>query len=340
MGILEFLRRSFGTTTPIDAPAYDRQAAADRAVDGTDPRLRLVPGYVKKLVPGIDAAAVHIRGVVLALPGPVPADPEGWSSDPAVRAFFAGVSDIQWAASKSAELQAFFKDNPGATEAYGLLGGQWAERTVLGSALDGDRVIADVPRRTLGFPEKRVIAIAGDELAARRALAWRIYDFLIIQALKRLSEIKSRKEALEQERGMLKARLQFLARGQAGLQGLTGNGAGADAAEIECSLAENERALSEIPSGPQTLGRHLSEVRKVLAGAAELVRLDTVDVRLDRVNNIIEGGDAGQGPVADLRFTRVALPNRPMVGVMIARFRREDMLSKESVLDLAGRRLL
>jgi hypothetical protein len=50
----------------------------ERAVDGTDPRLRLLPGYRKRLREPVIHAIEQVVALVDAMPAPVPAGLEGY----------------------------------------------------------------------------------------------------------------------------------------------------------------------------------------------------------------------------------------------------------------------
>ena len=51
------------------------QEAIERAVDGTDPRLRAISGYRKRLREPVIRAIDHVVRVVNELPAPIPANP-------------------------------------------------------------------------------------------------------------------------------------------------------------------------------------------------------------------------------------------------------------------------
>ena len=66
--------------------------ANERAVDGTDTRLRLVPGYRRHLREPVIHAIDHVVALVDAIPSPLVADRRGYSAEPRLAAVFASAA--------------------------------------------------------------------------------------------------------------------------------------------------------------------------------------------------------------------------------------------------------
>ena len=77
-------------------------------VDNTDPRIRVVPRYKKKLTPAVMRTAQHLAGIIRALPEHLELSRDRWSDDPRLNAFFASAGDIPQAMARSADLRAYF----------------------------------------------------------------------------------------------------------------------------------------------------------------------------------------------------------------------------------------
>ncbi len=72
--------------TASKLPAALVKTAIERAVDGTDPRLRIVSGYARILKKPVLQAADYIIGMIDGLPGPVVANGASLEADPGLAA--------------------------------------------------------------------------------------------------------------------------------------------------------------------------------------------------------------------------------------------------------------
>ncbi len=67
---------------------------SDRAIDGTDPRLRAAGSYRKRLREPVEQAAQHIISLVDGLPPAVEISRRSYGSDPRLRAFFVSADHL------------------------------------------------------------------------------------------------------------------------------------------------------------------------------------------------------------------------------------------------------
>ncbi len=70
------------------------EQATERAVDGSDPRLRLVPGYRKRLRRPVIHAIDHVIALVDGIPAPLTAGPDGYRGDFRLAALFASAGEM------------------------------------------------------------------------------------------------------------------------------------------------------------------------------------------------------------------------------------------------------
>ena len=92
-----FLKSLFGSRED-EASGEDParlSAAVEEAIEGTDPRLRMVSGVNKKLRVPVGRSLAHARKLVAVLPGPSEISKTIFGSDPQVRALFAFVDHIR-----------------------------------------------------------------------------------------------------------------------------------------------------------------------------------------------------------------------------------------------------
>src|SRR5512139_4271420 len=79
--------------------------AIERAVDGTDRRLRALSGYKKRLRPAVIHAIDHVVELVDSLPPPLELNGRNYGSDAELSAYFASVDHMNEMLSRDAELR-------------------------------------------------------------------------------------------------------------------------------------------------------------------------------------------------------------------------------------------
>jgi hypothetical protein len=188
--------------------------AIERAVDGTDPWLRSVSGYKKKLRPAVIRAIDHVIALVDGLPPPIPVDLQCRGDDPLLKAFFISLDEMRKVFGTDRMLTGFLRGAAVVPEKIiALLAMEMNEKVILGSELSGDIVVRDVPQLTVGFEAHRLIDPSGDQEETRRLLMRRAYDNLIKCALKRITMTMSERKYLERRRALLQSKLALLERG-------------------------------------------------------------------------------------------------------------------------------
>ena len=82
--------------------------AVERVVQGTEPKIRFVSGYQKKLRPAIESALRYIDALVEQIPGALEVNKAAFVNNPQVHAFFVNIEHLQTSFSRSPELREFF----------------------------------------------------------------------------------------------------------------------------------------------------------------------------------------------------------------------------------------
>lgn len=238
--------------------------AIERAVDGTDPWIRAVSGYRKKLRPAVLCAMDHVVALVDALPPTVLVEPGSYDSDNRLRVFF----------TSSAELQRVLAGDPGLEELlHGRGGGlpritallvmEKQEKTILGSELSGQIVLRDVPQVTVSFQAQRLLDPAASEEETRRQLKRRAYDHLLSIALRQISGVKTERDKLARHRALLQAKLNLLQRGDWGFEEGRADGH-LGITEIEERLKKIEASLLKYGGDDRMLEVYLETLAGVL----------------------------------------------------------------------------
>lgn len=90
--MLQLFQSIFGASPDAAAP-YPPELI-ERAVDGTDPRLRALSGYRKKLRSAVIHAIDHVVTMVDGLPPALDLNPRSYGVDPEITAYFASKDEI------------------------------------------------------------------------------------------------------------------------------------------------------------------------------------------------------------------------------------------------------
>lgn len=256
--------------------------AIERAVDGTDPWIRAVYGYKRKLRPAVLHAIDHVVALVDDTGPPLPLDLASYDDNPNLRTYFISASELGTFLAREPNL-AELRGQGGVSRhgATGLLLMVKHERLTLGAEMSGNVVQRDVPQVTVSFESHRLMDLNGEEEETRYQLKRRAYDHLLRIALGRIAEMKTRRGALEKHRALLTAKLSLLGRGGFGFDPRSGHKV--DVAEAEKSLAEIESRLLEIGKDDKMLEVYLGVVADVLGRAEEHLWLGKETLFVDRM---------------------------------------------------------
>jgi hypothetical protein len=221
VSVLKFLSSLFAPPAEDDE-GPDRaliDAAIERAVDGTDRRLRALDNYRRRLREPVERAVDHVIALVDAMPAPTEISAHSFGADPRIRAFFSSVDHLHSVLGKLKDVRQYQAHcvDVAADEIFGLLVMQKDERTVLGMELEGDAVRKDVVQVAVSFSHHRYIAPASSEKDTRWELKKRAFDFLIERALEQLALETRKRVELDRQRCLLRRKLDALRAGNWGL---------------------------------------------------------------------------------------------------------------------------
>lgn len=268
--------------------------AIDRAVEGTDPRVRLLPGYRRRLRAPVLEAIDHVVGLVDAIQAPVPATKAGYGADARLAALFASPAAMLQTLSRDAALDAFLSTGAGraASQITALLLAERNERTVLGIAMDGDQVRRDVPQVTVSFAGHVLRDPAADEAETRRQLKRRAFDHMITLALERIAARGVERANLERQRDLLRRKLDDLRRGGWQFDAAQAEHTTAPAA-IEADLEEIGAQLEALGAEQNVLKAHLDTIIETLSDARRQLWTEPVRLTIDAMNIRRDATDPG-----------------------------------------------
>jgi hypothetical protein len=253
------------------------RAAIERAVDSTDPWLRGLTGYRRKLRPAVLTAIDHVVALVNRLPPPRPATRDAFGRDPLLQAIFLSSEQMRQVLHHQVAAQPV-----AGGAACALLVMNLEQRGIFGVDLLGDTVVHDVPQVTVSFANHRLFDPTGSEDETRRRLKRRAFDHLLSLALRRMVAVKEIREGLDNRRTLLQAKLDVLQRGDWGFD-LGAPQKPANILDLETQLNEIEAQLQRVGSDDQAIEVALGLLADVLGRPQEHLLGEKTTLVVDRM---------------------------------------------------------
>jgi hypothetical protein len=325
---------------------HERLRVADSTarIVALSPHLRMARRYEARLEPAVAAAIKYLDEIAASASLPREASAPAWAVDPYIHAFFAAPGDIAPALSRSNDLRAFFEQYPDAQEAYGVLGMAMTEKHILGVALEGETMRRDVVQETLSFSDHQVRICGRTENELREEIVRRLVDQLGMEGLARAGADRGRRGMLEQEKALLKTRLQLLERQGVGVRAVLGGEGGAvpgadELARLHQQVAANESELAGLGIRSDALDRELDQLCAVLSEPSAHLYVESRRFRLNKMNVVLAENSTEAGD--DITFQVARIPTSPPMlrAFTLVRFARAELLPATSLLDEAARLL-
>ena len=320
---------------PGDASPYPEhlvELAIEHAVDGTDPRLRTLPGYQRRLRPAVLKAVDQVVALVQELPPFAPLNPSDYGANPELSALFASAEHVREMLRDDTSLAELVAapESSGADSLYGLLAAELRERRVLGMELQGDILQREVVQTSVSFSGQRLVDPALTEEVLRKRLRRRAFDHLLALALQHIGENRESRADLQRQRDLLQRRLRTLESGQWGFQGPQA-GPPPTLDRLEADLARIETELHEVGSGAEVLESNLEEVVEVLGDAPKQLYANSRHLILDRMGIVREHPE---GNSLDIRLMELHSANgRSLVVLPVTISRRELPAPKDLIAE-------
>ena len=311
------------------------EAAIERAVDGTDPRLRALSGYKKQLRTSVIHAIDHVVALVDGIPAPLPAGRGDYNADPRLRALFASADRMQEVFGHDAALNEF-RDGPdnGARQVVALLLAERVEKNVLGMELAGEMLRRDVAQVSVSFRKHRLIEVTSNEADTRRQLKRRAFDHLLTLALARIADVLGEKADLARQRDLLQHKLGVLKRGGWSLEAVEATPS--EHAALIGELQEIETALAKLGTDANALQQRLDIVADLLGHAEQQLWAGDSVIHLDNMNIRRDAQDASAQRISLRELHNARGASLAMLLVTLA---PGELPRRESVLSAAARYL-
>jgi hypothetical protein len=332
--MLKLFQSIFGAR-PAVAHQYERSlidAAIDRAMDATDPRVRSVSGHRRRLEPAIVKAIDHVVALVDAMPPHVEASRRNYGEDERLAAFFASADRMAQVFGADRALIEFLQgpEGVGIEPVIALLAMDRTEKKVLGMAIENDRVQQEVAQVQVSFDKHRLLEPCASAEAHRRLIVRRAFDQLLTLALSRISIAGGEREALAAEQSVLRAKLRALQSAGMGFSQENGK-AGDDPSALEANLADVEKRLQAAGSGAGTLSLHLDLLVDTLEKAQEQLRIETIPLLMDRLG--IRQARAS-GTTVELQLTEVRNAAGQAITVLPVAIPRDQIAKRDVMADI------
>lgn len=259
------------------------EKAIERAVQGTDPRLRALGDYRKRLRQPVEQAVAHAIALVDALPAPVPIGAQSFGDDPMLRLFFASAEHLREVCGGFHGLRDYLakQAEPLPAEIFGLLSMAREERNVFAMELDGDTLRRDVPQVAVNFFNHRYLGTAGSEAEARWELKKRAFDYQLEKALEQLTQERGKRLELGHQRHLLQRKLDAMRAGDWGLGALPDAGNSPDLAALEAEIQAIEEELLQFQGDKLGLEESLERVADTLSHPADWMAVREIRLCLD-----------------------------------------------------------
>lgn len=307
---------------------YSLAEAIERVVEGIDTKLRLVPGYRKKLQAEVAISLEYIDRLIEQIPGPIDISRKTFISDPEVRAYFSTPDALQNIFSCGDGLKNFFErpENVSVDECCALLCANKEERQFFGLALEGEVVRRDVVQTAISFFDYKVLSPAIDDNEVRSAIKKCIFDGLVTYALQQIANIKIERRDLIHKRRILHAQLRSRQTGSNGLSALLAQAhfeSAQQCASLSKDLKEAETRLANITGDSDVLSFYLEEIRKVLSKPENFIQINIACFRLSDMGILLDG-EAAQS-VNAVCFSELNITNVMKRVVAIIRYNKNEI---------------
>ncbi len=327
MSILDWFRNGSAPFDPDHISDETLRWAVGKAIALTNPRLRLVRNYKKRLSPAVTNTIRFMKQLVHYFPPARPLSPKAWSTDPVLKAFFVAPADLQTLLSRADDLRALFSASPKLQSACLILGMDYRQERVFGLALQGDMVIRDVAQRVVNFSDHKTRLCAEDETRLRRVVGIEVFEHLVSRALSDIGTERNERAELQAARSLIRARLRLLSEHGPGLGSMLGEAPAMPSkqAALEAQLLENERQLEALDTAESLLESQFESLKAVLDNPQDYLSIEPVHLRLSPMNVVLDG--TSTEAAADVDFAAITLKGaKPLTrAFIVARVDRDQL---------------
>ncbi len=299
----------------------------ETVVDDTDSKIRLVPGYKKKLRNDIQSSLEFADELVEQIPQAIEVSSSTFVSDPYVNAFFTNIADLQSVFRHSSEMHDYMEDSHAdGSRCCALLCMRRTEKTVTGMELSDNMLKKDVLQVAVSFSDHRIYSPAPSESGTREGLKCCLFQGLVTNALERIMKLKLASHRLQSNHQMLHARLRRYKQRARDMKKGTRDGVKL-AQGIEETSLELRKTEEQIMNSPLLTPQiALEQVMAIFSKPDDFVRVRKFPLRLNKMG--IKISDDSAQPCNRIDLTEVTIGNELPRVVTLATFPGKQLVSK------------
>lgn len=325
----------------VNANASDQNtlaAAIEKTVEGTDPRLRLVHNYKKKLAKPVQSALQYTDMLVTRSTQPILVNRQAYSLDPRVHAFFTSANEMQRLFSLDKSMRDFFASpkNQDQTEGCVLLAMKKQEKKIFGYEMEAGIIKRDVPQIAVAFSDHRLLAPARNATKIKEKLRKLAFNTLVECALANILNIRINRHDLEVQRRLLQEKLSTQKKSRYGLQSVLEDNIDYDNDDDDVShetllqLHKIEHQLHQVKVNLRTLDDSLAQVIAVLSRPERYLQLETVSLQLNRLGIKVDSPSSGD----EIAFHEVQMGESRRFALALVVYPRHEMMPPKRYLEM------
>ncbi|UTH73630.1 hypothetical protein [Chromobacterium sp. IIBBL 290-4] len=293
-GMFDHLLRKLGWDAESRRRARELHQLIDQLVDACDRRLRLLPGYLDALSPGMRASQAYLSTLTERLPPVLNLSRRSFATDPRLGLLFASPASLLEVLESSDSLRDFYLSASNGDVAWALMTMQRSETSRLGVALQDGELRNDVAQLVVSFDGHRLLMPCPSEQDFQRRSGEHALQVQAGVIARRLSLMEQARQQLEAECSRLQLHRQALRSETCVVIG-GAEDAGplpATAAEVDARLEEVRPQLDELRAQAGLEGV-LGVVKQVLEHPDDYFSLETVTLTLNRMGIRVDSGEDG-----------------------------------------------
>ncbi|MDZ7831920.1 MAG: hypothetical protein U5L07_09245 [Desulfobacterales bacterium] len=288
----------------------------ERIIRTRCPNLILTRKNRASLMDAVHSAMDHVSGLIDQVPGPVECIPDHWNSDPALNALFVNSDAIRKALQASEPLNKFFKQTA-APQCVALLTAAWHEKTIFGTAKEGEIFRRDVPQRAISFADHKFVAPAADLAAAQTGLQKEALTSICRQAFGQTRDLKAWEAELRQQRDLLAFKV----------NPRSGRAGDKEYAAEKQVLNDIDKKIASIQNELGDSESNFQYILGILYRPQDLIAFKPVSLRLSRLG--IVDDDASDDRANELSLARYKIAHMPEQGGIWVIVGREHVAGAE-----------
>lgn len=289
-------------------------------VDRVDPRLRALTNYRSRLVPALETAVQAVDTLLDTLPPPVLVNRDTWQSSSHLRAYFTNPKEMQEVFDTNTNVRDFLTsaEAKNANEVFAAMSMRIDRGTGFGSAMMGDQIFADQQQTAVSFSDHRIGVLTANESDFRHALQRRVLEEVAARAMQRVLGMRNRRDALSEEKDILKWKLKIYEMRKAGIGTLLHDHATYDRhiETLQAELGSVSTTLEGLLERAGTLENFLDITVNAFETVGETIKIDFAEICLNDMN--VETSNEKGGRPLTLCELHVG-KRRPRI-VMLVRF--------------------